>query len=44
MQAGYDALRAVVRRPGAEPVLVLSLETLLESVYRSALPGGREVA
>ena len=38
-QAGYDAIRAVVRRPEAEPVLVLSLEHLLESVYRSALPG-----
>jgi purine-binding chemotaxis protein CheW len=36
--AGYDAVRAVVRRPGASPVLVLSLENLLESVYRSALP------
>jgi len=37
--AGYDAVRAVVRRPGAPPVLVLSLEHLLESVYRAALPG-----
>jgi purine-binding chemotaxis protein CheW len=36
-QAGYDAVRAVVRREGAEPALVLSLEHLLESVYRSAL-------
>jgi len=36
--AGYDLVRAVVRRPGASPVLVLSLENLLESVYRSALP------
>ena len=36
--AGYEAVRAVVRRPGANPVLVLSLEDLLESVYRSALP------
>lgn len=35
--AGYDAVRAVVRRPGASPVLVLSLENLLESIYRSAL-------
>jgi purine-binding chemotaxis protein CheW len=39
MQAGYEAVRAVVRRPGAAPVLVLSLEHLLESIYRSALPG-----
>lgn len=40
--AGYDAVRAVVRRPGAAPVLVLSVEHLLESVYRSALPGAGE--
>jgi purine-binding chemotaxis protein CheW len=37
IQAGYGASRAVVRRPDAEPVMVLSLEHLLESVYRSAL-------
>ena len=36
-QTGYDVTRAVVRRPGAEPILVLSLEHVLESVYRSAL-------
>lgn len=36
-QAGYDATRAVVRRPDAAPILVLSLEHVLESVYRSAL-------
>jgi purine-binding chemotaxis protein CheW len=35
-QAGYDATRAVVRRSGSAPVLVLSLEHILESVYRSA--------
>jgi purine-binding chemotaxis protein CheW len=35
-QAGYDAVRAVVRRGGNAPVLVLSIEHLLESVYRSA--------
>ena len=34
--AGYEGVRAVVRREGAPPVLVLSLESLLESVYRSA--------
>jgi len=34
--AGYDAARAVVRRAGAPPVLVLSLEHILESVCRSA--------
>jgi purine-binding chemotaxis protein CheW len=39
VQAGYGATRAVVRRAGADPVMVLSLEHLLESVYRSALPG-----
>jgi len=38
-QSGYEATRAVVRRPDASPVLVLSLESLLESVYRSVLPG-----
>jgi purine-binding chemotaxis protein CheW len=36
--AGYDAVRAVVRRADAQPVLVLSIEYLLESVYRSSLP------
>lgn len=35
-QAGYELVRAVLRRPGADPVLVLSLEALLERVYRSA--------
>ena len=35
-QAGYDAVRAVVRRPDATPVMVLSMEHLLESIYRSA--------
>jgi purine-binding chemotaxis protein CheW len=34
-QAGYEVVRAVVRRPGEHPVLVLSLEALLERVYRS---------
>lgn len=43
-QAGYDATRAVVRRSGEEPMLLLSLEHLLESVYRSALPGGSGAA
>ena len=36
-QAGYDAVRAVVRRSEDAPALVLSLEHILESVYRSAL-------
>ena len=35
-QAGYDTVRAVIRRPEAAPVLLLSLERLLEDVYRSA--------
>jgi purine-binding chemotaxis protein CheW len=38
MQAGYDAVRAVVRRAGSAPVLVISLDHLLENIYRSALP------
>lgn len=41
-QAGYDAIRAIVRRPDAEPILVLSLEHLLESIYRSSLPKKEE--
>ena len=40
--AGYEVIRAVVRRPDARPVLVLSVEHLLESVFRSALPHGEE--
>ena len=36
-QAGYDAVRAVVRRDGESPVMVLSLDHILESVYRSGL-------
>jgi purine-binding chemotaxis protein CheW len=41
-QTGYDMTRAVVRRPDDKPILVLSLEHVLEGVYRSALrvPGG----
>lgn len=38
--AGYEAVRAVVRRAEGPPTLVLSLEHLLERVYRSALGGG----
>jgi len=37
VQAGYDAVRAVVRRDGEAPVMVLSLDHILECVYRSAL-------
>lgn len=36
-QAGYDVVRAVVRRSDGPPLLVLSIEHLLESLYRSAL-------
>jgi purine-binding chemotaxis protein CheW len=39
-QAGYDAVRAVIRRPEGSPVLVLSVEHLLEGVYRSARAAG----
>ncbi len=42
--AGYDAARAVVRRPDAEPIVVLSLEYLLESVYRSVLTTHEDAA
>lgn len=41
--AGYEAARAVVRRPDSDPIVVLSLEYLLESVYRS-VPTTREDA
>jgi purine-binding chemotaxis protein CheW len=43
-QTGYDAVRAVVRRQGQAPVLVLALESVLESVYRSGLREGAEGA
>jgi chemotaxis signal transduction protein len=42
-QAGYDTTRAVVRRADADPILVLSLEHLLESIYRSALSSKEEI-
>ena len=41
-RAGYDAVRHVVRRPGEAPVMVLDVEALIESVYRSAIPDGSE--
>jgi purine-binding chemotaxis protein CheW len=40
--AGYDAVRAVVRREGAPPALVISVENLLERIYRSARPQEEE--
>lgn len=42
VQAGSDAVRAVVRRKGRDPILVLSLEHILERIYRSGLSGGEE--
>ena len=42
--AGYDAARAVVRRAEGGPIIVLSLESLLESIYRSALPAEEDAA
>ncbi len=35
--SGYDVIRGAIRRPGAAPVMVLSLEDILETVYRSAI-------
>jgi purine-binding chemotaxis protein CheW len=43
-QAGYGAVKAVVRQSDSEPIIVLSLEDLLESVYRSALPVQEDAA
>ncbi len=43
-QSGYDATRAVVRRAGEAPILVLSLEHILESVYRSGLERREDAA
>jgi purine-binding chemotaxis protein CheW len=43
-QTGYETTRAVVRQPDAEPILVLSLEHLLEMVYRSALTSKEDAA
>ena len=34
---GYEAVRHVIRRSGEAPVMMLSLEHIVESVYRSAL-------
>ncbi|MCA9511089.1 MAG: chemotaxis protein CheW [Myxococcota bacterium] len=45
-QSGYDAVSAVVRRSGAggAPVLVLSLDHILECVHRSSVAGAADVA
>jgi len=37
-QSGYDAVRAVLRRKDDVPVLVLSMDHVLEAIYRSARP------
>ena len=42
--AGYDVARAVVRRPDSEPIVVLSLEYLLESVHRSVVTTREDAA
>jgi purine-binding chemotaxis protein CheW len=34
--AGYDAVSSIVRREGESPVMVLSLDSVIESIYRSA--------
>lgn len=36
MRAGYDAVSAMLRREGKPPIMILSLENLIESVYRAA--------
>ena len=36
-QAGYDTVRAVVRQEGVGSVMVLSLEHILESLYRMGI-------
>jgi hypothetical protein len=37
--SGYDAIRGAIRRAGQSPVMVLSLEDILETVFRSAIGG-----
>ena len=36
--AGYDVVSSIVRRDDGPPVMVLSIENLIESIYRSAPP------
>ncbi len=38
IQAGYEIIRSVIRRPDAPPVMVLAVDAILEAVYRST-PG-----
>lgn len=40
--SGYETVRAVVRREDAPPVMVISLEDILETVYRSNPRGAKE--
>jgi len=42
LHSGCAATRAVVRRPDAPPIPMLSLEHLLEGLYRAALASARE--
>lgn len=37
--AGYDAVCSMVRREGDSPVMVLSLDSVIESIYRCAPAG-----
>lgn len=41
-QAGYQVVRAVVRRANQPPVMVLAVEAIMEKVYRSALESSGE--
>ena len=41
-RAGYDVVCAVARRPDSPPVMVLSLDSILEKVHRSALSQSRQ--
>lgn len=43
-QAGYAAARGIVRLAGSDPIVVLSVQHLLESVYCSALPAREDAA
>jgi len=38
VHSGCEATRAIVRRPGASPLAILSLEHVVETLYRAALP------
>ncbi len=38
VHSGCETTRAIVRRPGAAPIALLSLEHVIEVLYRTALP------